>query len=288
MMTAATTCADGWKRAQLSHFPLDVNLSGTLLLSTAEQEKVIANFFLGTEIILLDWKRNLWGNIRLTHLPMLFSSLHYVQPKTRKWCQKQRGYFRSAFVIIGCSKRWILHLFFPNSWSFTAQTGFKNEFHHVMEGSLHHLTSVSFQGDLKGSLYRCPLPLFSYQVSSVFLECALPVPKEQHSDVEEPSNESMRSHRFCSTTAAWKTLPLYPGWCAQAAAPFALHSLVTACEPCSSCSLLCCPRGGMKGEGAYQNQIPYKTGKFSPTWGQLWWVTHYTKKVTLHYKLVSV
>lgn len=110
-------------------------------------------------------------------------------------------------------------------------------------------------------------------ISSAFPKGEFLVPKEQHCDIGESLHEYMRSHGFCSTTAAWNTLPVFPGWCVQAAAPFALHSLVTACEPCSSCSLLCYPWGGMKREGAYKNQIPDKTGKFSPGWGQLWQVS---------------
>lgn len=58
--------------------------------------------------------------------------------------------------------------------------------------------------------------------------------------------------------------PCFRGWYEKAAAPFALHSFEPGCKPCSSCSLLCSHWGGMKGEGAYQNQIPYKMGKFSP------------------------
>ena len=58
--------------------------------------------------------------------------------------------------------------------------------------------------------------------------------------------------------------PCFRGWYEKTAAQFALHSLATGCEPCSSCSLHHCHWGGIKGEGDYQNQIPYKTGKFSP------------------------
>lgn len=47
-------------------------------------------------------QKSVWkSNIKLTHLLMLFSSLHSVQPKTKKRCQEQTAHFRSAFVIIG-------------------------------------------------------------------------------------------------------------------------------------------------------------------------------------------
>lgn len=42
MMTAATTCAGRWKKAQLSHSPVGESLSGTLLLSTADQGNITA------------------------------------------------------------------------------------------------------------------------------------------------------------------------------------------------------------------------------------------------------
>jgi len=42
MMTAATTCADRWKKAQLSHFAADESMAGALLSSRAEQGKVTA------------------------------------------------------------------------------------------------------------------------------------------------------------------------------------------------------------------------------------------------------
>lgn len=68
--------------------------------------------------------------------------------------------------------------------------------------------------------------LLTTHVSKAFPEGDFPVPKEQHCDMGESSIESIRSHGFCSTTAAGNTLPLFPGWCVQAAAPFALQAML--------------------------------------------------------------
>lgn len=78
MMTAATACADRWKKAQLSHFPVDESLAGALLSSRAEQGKVTVQL-LPLHRNYFAWRnRSLWGKATsvwttLTHLLTLFS-----------------------------------------------------------------------------------------------------------------------------------------------------------------------------------------------------------------------
>lgn len=267
MMTAVTTCADRWKKAQLSHFQwmkVCQELYSSQQLSKGRPQP---NFFHSTEIILLDEKEVCEEKQYQAEPPAdaLLSPLCSAQNQ-EIMSKEQTAYFRSAFVIIGVLGEEASASLFSKLMSCIAQTALRNQFQHATTYPQSHF-KVTLMAAHTDAL---SLSFTFTHVSNAFPEGDFPIPKEQHCDMGESSNESIRNHGSCSTTAAWSTLPLFPGWCVKTAAPFALHSLLTACKPCSGCSLLCYPCRGMKGEGAYQNQIAHKTGKFSPSWGQLW------------------
>lgn len=94
MMTAATTCADRWKKAQLSHFPVDESLSGTLLLPTADQRKVTAKRLPLLRNYFAWWKISLWGT---SNWPTCWCS----SPPLTLFSPKPRSDVRSRQDILG-------------------------------------------------------------------------------------------------------------------------------------------------------------------------------------------
>lgn len=146
-MTAATTCAHRWKKAQLSHFPVDESLAGALLFSRAEQGKVTAqrlplhrNYFAWRNRSLRGKATSDWTT--LTHTCSRSShSLILSSPKASRDVESRQHIFRFAVVIVGVFRRRLLPLFSPNSWNLWLHTtdGTYEWISAFLEGSCHRL-----------------------------------------------------------------------------------------------------------------------------------------------------